>query len=407
MTNTIQHAVEQLPSAPLTEEALIEHIHPLFSRVLRRQEIYLANHSLGRPLDRTAHDIREAVDLWYEDLDGAWNGWQLRMDQYRRGWASLIGSSRWDAVVPKTAAGQGLRAVLNTFDAPPSIVTTRGEFDSIDFILKTYELKKRASVSWVDAGDDGRFDADRVAGAISDSTDLVIVSAVIFASGQRIEGLDRIVRKAHDNGAMVLLDTYHAAGAMPMNVDALDVDFAIGGSYKYVRGAAGAGWLWINPRHLSDSDQPDLRTLDTGWFAKAGTMEFTRDETPRLRTGGDAWLESTPPVLVFVQALAGLELLNALGLDRVAAYNAEQQEYLATALEQQGVPLHLISPRGAFLTAKSDDPHGDAARLREAGVVVDARFDASGRGLLRFCPDLLNTRRELSDATEIAGSVLT
>ena len=135
-------------------------------------------------------------------------------------------------------------------------------------------------------------------------------------------------------------------------------------------------------------------------------MEFGRDAEPRLQSGGNAWLESTPPVLCFVQALAGLDLLNTLGVERVWAYNRTQQDHLANALQQHGVELRLIESRGAFLTAVSDDPAGAASRLREQGLVTDARRDASGLGLVRLCPDLLNTRRELEHAAEIAGQVL-
>jgi kynureninase len=73
---TIHDAVAALGPGPLTEDGLREHIAPLFSRALAgdkaRDEIYLANHSLGRPLDRTADDIAGALDLWYSGMDGAW-----------------------------------------------------------------------------------------------------------------------------------------------------------------------------------------------------------------------------------------------------------------------------------------------------------------------------------------------
>ncbi len=412
MTDSIQHAVAQLSTGPLREDELVAHLHPLFSRALRRQEIYLANHSLGRPLDRTADDLRSAIDLWYAEMDLAWDGWMERITTFRDGWAKLLGTTG-NAVVPKTAAGQGLRAVLNSFDRVPNVVTTTGEFDSIDFILKTYARKQRAHVRYVPADDAGLFDADRIIEAIGGgggggdkNTGLVVVSLVIFATGQRLEGVERIIESAHERGAKVLLDSYHAAGAVPVNLETLNADFAIGGSYKYARGGPGACWLWINPRLLSNDPLPSLYTLDTGWFAKAGTMDFVRDDQPRLSTGGDAWLESTLPVLPFVQALAGLDLLNAIGVDRLCEYNTRQQQHLAHSLEAKGVGLALIEPRGAFLTALSDDPQRDTDRLREQGLVIDARRDATGKGLIRFCPDLLNTAHELDQAATIAGEVL-
>ncbi|MEN0020897.1 MAG: aminotransferase class V-fold PLP-dependent enzyme, partial [Planctomycetota bacterium] len=322
-TDPIAEAVANLGDGPLTEESLAAHIHPLFSRVQQglreRDEIYLANHSLGRPLDRMADDVRAALDAWYETMDDAWQPWEDAMHRYRGVVANLIGCADPRAVVTKTSAGQGLRAVLNAMETTrPRIVTTTGEFDSIDFILKTYAHRGRADIAWVGPDDAGLFQAERIIEAISSDTDLVVVSQICYATGQVIEHLPSIIERAHAAHALVVIDTYHSAGAMPVGFGDLGADFAIGGNYKYTRGGPGACWLAINAQHLSASSSPGMRTLDTGWFAKAGTMEFERPDQPLLGSGGDAWLESTPPVLAFVQALAGLELTTALGPARLA-----------------------------------------------------------------------------------------
>src|ERR671918_236034 len=122
----------------LDEGWLREHIWPRFARVLERKHIYLANHSLGRPPDRMADDVRAALDAWYRDLDGAWEAWLQAREKFRSLTATLVGSPRADCIIPKTSAGQGLRAVLNSFTTRPKVVTSDGEFDSLDFILRVY-----------------------------------------------------------------------------------------------------------------------------------------------------------------------------------------------------------------------------------------------------------------------------
>src|SRR5947209_19789044 len=109
----------------MTVEKLREDIWPRFSRVMARDEIYLANHSLGRPLDRMSSDVANALDLWYSRMDDAWDPWLAELNLWRSNVANLIGLSRPDGIVPKTAAGQGLRAVLNAFphERPIPIVT--------------------------------------------------------------------------------------------------------------------------------------------------------------------------------------------------------------------------------------------------------------------------------------------
>src|ERR1700741_1343217 len=131
-------------SAPSLDESwLRQRIFPRFSRVLAGGEIYLANHSLGRPPDRMADDVRAAVDAWYRDLGDAWMLWLEAREKFRALTARLVGSPRADCIVPKTSAGQGLRAVLNGLKGKTRVVTTDGEFDSIDFILRVYREQAR------------------------------------------------------------------------------------------------------------------------------------------------------------------------------------------------------------------------------------------------------------------------
>ncbi len=131
----------------------------------------------------------------------------------------------------------------------------------------------------------------------------------------------------------MLLDVYHALGVFPVDVAALDVDFAVGGSYKYLRGGPGACFLYLHPRHLDGS----LRTLDTGWFAKRDPFAYLRPDPPQYAAGGDAFLESTPPVLPFYQARAGQRLVLALGVERLRAHSLALQQRLVGLLRERGV----------------------------------------------------------------------
>ena len=163
---TIAAAVAAMGPGPLTEEGIARHVAPLFSRALapRDRPIYLANHSLGRPLDATAADLAEAIGLWQSQLGNAWDAWLAEIAAYRARLAALLHAPRADCVVPKTSAGQGLRAILNSYDRPPRVVATRGEFDSIDVILRQYALRRRIELRFVEARADGMFEPDIAAG---------------------------------------------------------------------------------------------------------------------------------------------------------------------------------------------------------------------------------------------------
>jgi kynureninase len=370
-------------SAPILDEAWLKsHVWPRFSRALARQEIYLANHSLGRPPDRVADDVRAAVDVWYRDLDGAWKLWLEGRETFRSLTAKLVNAPRADCIIPKASAGQGLRAVLNALPGKPRVATSDGEFDSIDFILRVYREQDRIELKimpWQEM---------TAAGA-----DLVVLSTVMFRTGELVRHLPRLIHDAHAARALVLLDVYHHAGVLPLDLAALEADFAIGGSYKYLRGGPGACWLYVRPG-LIDS----MRTPDTGWFAKKDVFSYARPEPPEFGPGGDAWLESTPPVLACFQALAGLELALELGVERLRAYSMAQKQTLAELLPGvEGAGKH----HGAFVTLKHRDAPALASELEKQGVKVDARGE-----YLRLCPDILNSRAELESAAATLRALL-
>ena len=396
----IDAALAALGPGALTSDGLRAHVVPLFSRVLARnaQRTYLANHSLGRPLDAMEDDVRAALSAWYADLGGAWDAWGDAMRAFRERIARLSGAPRPDCVIPRTSAAQGLRAVLNSFDGALSVLSTRGEFDSLDLVLREHAHRGRLRVTLVEPDDDGEFDTDALVAAIAPGTHLVVLSQVMFQTGQVVSDLPRIVAHAHAAGALVLLDVYHALGVIPVDLAQLDVDFAVGGSYKYLRGGPGACFLYVAPRHLDAG----RRTLDIGWFAKEQPFRYERPDPPRLARGGDAWLDSTPPVLTWYQARAGQRLTLGLGVERLRAHSLALQRALVALLAERGIAAQGGTPeRGAFVVVRRDDAVATAAWMGEQGVDVDAR----GR-YLRLCPDILTTDDELvraADALAAAG----
>lgn len=380
-----------LGSAPLDEAGIERSIRPLFSRALAPGlPIYLANHSLGRPPDRVFDDVGRTLEAWTRKQGEAWDDWLASRERFRALTAQLVGAPSGNSIVPKTSAAQGLRAVLNSFNPPIRVVTTDAEFDSIDFVLRVYRERGRIELVTVPA------ETQALVAALRERTDLVVVSTVLFRTGEIVAGIDQLIAAAHSTGAKVLLDVYHHAGVLPLDLAALNADFAIGGSYKYTRGGPGACWLYVHPHWHG------LRTLDTGWFAKENPFSYERPDPPRFAAGGDAWLESTPPVLAPVQALAGLEFTLAVGAGRLRAWHLPQKQRFAALLAERGIRADGAGAEfGAFLSVR----HADATRLsRELsarGVKTDARGDR-----LRLCADLLNRDEELMRAAEALAAIL-
>src|SRR5271167_511056 len=202
MNANLQQALSRLGDGALQQDPIQQHISPLFSRVLSSNTVYLANHSLGRPLDAMADDLAEATAAWYSKLGDAWDAWLEERQTFRARIANLIGAACADSVVPKTSAGQGLRTVLNALPGKPRVISTRGEFDSIDVILKQYAALQRIELRWIEPDADGDFTIEPLMDAMKDGdgTELVVVSQVMFMTGQIVKSLDTLAEACHERG---------------------------------------------------------------------------------------------------------------------------------------------------------------------------------------------------------------
>ena len=398
MTDVLMLSIAALGTGALTEDAMQRHIFPLFSGVLANKEIYLANHSLGRPLDQTAEDIREAYTLWQRHLGNAWDAWLGEQRNYRSRIATLIDAPRVDCIVPKTSAGQGLRTVLNALPGKPRVLTTRGEFDSVDLILKQYAAIGRIELQFVDTEADGQFDLTRLMNEINHETDIVVVSQVMFMTGQIIHNLDTLAEACHRMGTRLLVDAYHAVGVFPVDVAAMGADFMIGGCYKYLRGGPGACFLYISPDALSSG----LAPLDTGWFAKEDPFLYERPDPPRFAPGGNAFLESTPPIFTYYQSRSGQQFAIEIGIARLRAYVMDRLNKLKGYLAHVGISANgADADHGGFLAIKNENAAKLAEQLAIAGILADARSN-----WLRLSPDCLTSDAELCRTAQTLASIL-
>jgi kynureninase len=394
---SVAKELASLGTGALTEESLSRHVYPLFSKSLGGSGIYLANHSLGRPPDQTEEDLCEGFRLWQSKLGDAWEWWLEEQQAHRSRIAQLIGAPRSDCIVPKVSAGQGLRTILNGLSGVPRVISTMGEFDSVDVILKQYAALGRITLQQVQCESaDGGLGLTLLMERIRHRVDLVVLSQVMFMTGRIVPHLDRLAELCHEFGARLLVDAYHSAGVFRIDVSAMKADFLIGGSYKYLRGGPGAAFLYISPDAVAG-----LRPVDIGWFAKEDPFRYTREERPRLAVGGNAFLESTPPVLTYYQARAGQQLALGLGIDRIRAYSLDRLGRLKRYLEEVGVPAKgADNDHGGFLTVEDSQ----ASLLVEALERVRVTTDSRGRWL-RMSPDYLIRDEDLRAAASLLGAI--
>ncbi len=394
----IARAVAALGPGALTERGIAETVRPLFSQTLASDRIYLANHTLGRPLNQMQADVREGTELWAHGLRDAWAPWLAEEARYREAIAALLGLLRPDCVVPKTSAGRALRTVLNTLPDGATVLTTRDEFASVAVVLAQYAALGRIKLRFATpelglrgqglGSHAGRWNAHRIVDELSrgaEHVSLTVVSQVFYADALLFESLPVVARGCHAHGSELLVDCYHALGVVPVHMDDLGCDYLIGGCYKYLRGGPGAAFLALAPH------QAKRTPLDAGWFAQVPGSDPWQAGGPARHPGGDGWLDGTPPVLTYYQARSGLAFTRAIGVERLRAYSLDQLQFLRGLLAEHGIESKGgDAEHGAFLTIATPRAPGVVRELGEKGIVVDERG-----GRLRLCPDVLTTRAEL------------
>jgi kynureninase len=345
---------------------------------------YLINHSLGAMPAAAEERLLEYARSWNTRGVRAWEEgwWELPVtvgDQIARLIGAPPGSVSMHQNVTLAEA-----VVLSCFDfvgPRRRIVYEEGNFPSVRYL---YQAQRGADIL-VAADDEG------VAEAIDDRTLLVPVTHVLFKTGG-IQDVEAIVAAAHEHGALVVLDAYQSAGAVPLDVTALDVDFAVGGSVKWLCGGPGAAWLYVRPE-LAATLEPAL----TGWQAHARPFAFEPEQD--YADGAWRFLTGTPNVSALYAATAGYDVIEEVGVDRVRERSVELTTLLIELLDEAGFPVGSPrdpSRRGGTVVVKPPGHERVGRGLVERGVVVDWRPDVG----LRLGPHFFNTDDEIRFAVE-------
>jgi kynureninase len=350
---------------------------------------YLINHSLGAMPARVEDRMREYARTWAERGIRAWGeGWWTMPltvgDQIGR----IIGAPPGSVCMHQNVS-VAESVVLSCFQAPGGrnrIVYERDNFPSVRYV---YQARRDLDV----------VATDDVVAEIDERTLLVPVQHVLFKSAE-IQNVEAIVHAAHDAGAYVVLDAYQSAGTVPLDVTALGVDFAVGGSVKWLCGGPGAGWLYVRP-DLIERLEPAV----TGWQAHARPFAFE----PELEyaDGIARFLTGTPNVPALYAATPGYDLIEEIGVDRIRASSLRQTQHLIDGAEARGFEIR--SPReperrGGTVTVHVPEFEAVHKELSERQVLCDFRPDAG----IRLGPHYFTSDEELERALdEIADIVAT
>ncbi len=282
-------------------------------------------------------------------------------------------------------------AVVLSCLAPPSegrrkIVCTEMDFPSLLHLYRGLE-HLGFTLEVVPAEPDLTVGLDRLMAAITNDTALVCMSHVLFRTSY-IMNAPAVIERAHEMNAAVLLDIYQSAGIIPVDVQALDVDFAVGGCLKWLCGGPGNGFLYTNPGRL-DTVQPRL----TGWVADSNPFQF-RTHGIHRRTDAMRMMNGTPTIPAYYAAKAGLDIIKEVGIPKIRAKSKLLMARLLELTDMYGFssPAHRDTERTAGTIAiKVPDAPFVARRLKSLNYLVDYRPSAG----IRISPHFYNTIDEI------------
>ena len=350
---------------------------------------YLINHSLGAMPAAVEERMRDYARTWAERGIRAWGeGWWTMPltvgDQIGR----IVGAPPGTVCMHQNVS-VAEAIVVSCFqdDDRNRVVFESANFPSVRYV---YQAQRQLEVVACET-------LDELLASIDERTLLVPVQHVLFKSAE-IQDVEAIVARAHEVGAHVVLDAYQSAGSVPLDVSALGVDFAVGGSVKWLCGGPGAGWLYVRPDLIER-----LEPASTGWQAHARPFAFE----PELEyaDGIARFLTGTPNVPALYAATAGYDLIEEIGVPRIRANSLRQTDLLIREAEARGFEIR--SPRdpdrrGGTVTVYVPEFEAVHRELGERQVLCDFRPDAG----IRLGPHYYNSDEDIVRALDEIADIL-
>lgn len=351
-----------------------------------RDCIYLINHSLAAMPAAAEDRLLEYARMWRERGIRSWGeGWWEMPVTIGDQLARIMGAAPGTIVMHQnvTVAEEVVISCFRKAELRDGGTRNRVVYEEANFPSVRYLYQAQPDLEVVAVEDDRA-----IVEAIDERTLLVPISHVLFKNAE-IQDVEPIVRRAHEAGAYVVLDCYQSAGVVPFDLTALGVDFAVGGSVKWLCGGPGAGWLYVRP-DLAERLEPSF----VGWQGHARPFAFE----PELEyaPGVRRFLTGTPNVPALYAASAGYDVIEEVGVDRIRERSLRLTSLLIELLE--GAGFEISSPReparrgGTVLVRTPDDP-AVHRELGERGIICDFRPDAG----IRLGPHFYNTEEELRE----------
>jgi len=337
--------------------------------ILPEGVIYLDGNSLGALPRATPERVQQVVEReWGGGLIRSWNnaGWFEAAGRIGAKIAPLIGAAPHEVIACDSTSVNLFKLIAAALQMRPGrtvVLSEPGNFPTDLYMLAGLEAQGLATRRLAER--------DRLIAALDGDVALLMLTHAHYKTGA-LHDMAALSRAAHEVGALVMWDLSHSTGALPVDLNGVGADFAVGCGYKYLCGGPGApAFAFVAERHLAELQQPL-----TGWFGHAAPFAFSDDYEgapgiERLQCG-------TPPVLGLAALEVGVDLIAEIGVDRLYQKSQALSEFFLESLMAHHVTLELVSPpraaeRGSQLSFRHENAYAICQALIARGVIGDFR----------------------------------
>jgi selenocysteine lyase/cysteine desulfurase len=354
---------------------------------LLASKVYLNSCSQGALSDAVEDGLRDYIASWHEH-GSPWDIWVAQYEAARARFAGFIGATADEvAIVPYVSAGINSVASALGFALRKKVVLGDFEFPTMGHVWLAQQ-KRGAQIHFVPAAGD-RIRVEDYERAIDSETLIVPITAVCFMNGFR-SSVREVVRLAHAQGALVMLDDYQDCGTRPVHVRDSDVDFYVTGTLKYLLGPPGLAFMYVR-KELIEMLQPTI----TGWFAQTNPFAFDVKHL-ELAPSARRFEAGSPPIPNIYAAMRGIGLLQEIGLENIASHIAKLARALMDSAARFG--LRAKTPPdsvGPLVVLQCSNAATLVEKLAAENIVCSSRHDG-----LRLSFHVYNT---LDDVEAVVG----
>jgi kynureninase len=330
---------------------------------------YLDGNSLGALPRATPARLQAVVEqAWGEGLIRSWNtaGWFDMASRIGAKIAPLIGAAPREVIACDSTSVNLFKLIAAALQMRPGrkvVLSEPGNFPTDLYMIAGLEAQGLAERRLADR--------EQLTEALDSDVALLMLTHAHYKTGA-LHDMAALTRAAHEAGALVLWDLSHSTGALPVDLNVVGADFAVGCGYKYLCGGPGApAFAFVSERHQAALQQPL-----TGWFGHAAPFAFSDDYTGA--PGIERLLCGTPPVLGLAALEVGVDLIAEIGVARLHEKSQALSEFFLESLMAHDVALELVSPprasdRGSQLSFRHENAYAICQALIARGVIGDFR----------------------------------